>query len=81
VPLDIADSYPKTEETFSLRTKDGREALETQPPQGNLTDEHIKHIDEIDYAFRLEEDDDVRHEAFKGRSFKAQAQTVDDLDA
>lgn len=27
VPVDIADSYPKTEETFSLRTKDHREAL------------------------------------------------------
>lgn len=27
VPLDIRDTYPKTEETFSLRTKDPREAI------------------------------------------------------
>jgi len=27
VPVDIADSYPKTEETFSLRTRDYQQAL------------------------------------------------------
>ncbi|MBJ7579138.1 hypothetical protein JHC09_14745 [Devosia sp. MC532] len=27
VPLDIRDTYPKTEEVFSLRTKDSREAV------------------------------------------------------
>lgn len=27
IPVDIADSYPKTEETFSLKVKDYREAL------------------------------------------------------
>ena len=27
IPVDIKDSYPKTEETFSLKTKDYREAL------------------------------------------------------
>ena len=28
IPKDIADSYPKSEETFSLRTRDPREALQ-----------------------------------------------------
>lgn len=27
VPVDIKDTYPKAEDTFSLRTKDHREAL------------------------------------------------------
>jgi len=27
IPVDIADTYPKTEETFSLKTKDHREAV------------------------------------------------------
>ena len=27
IPVDIKDTYPKTEETFSLKTKDHREAL------------------------------------------------------
>jgi hypothetical protein len=27
IPVDIADTYPKTEETFSLKTRDYRDAL------------------------------------------------------
>lgn len=27
IPVDIADTYPKSEETFSLRTKDYQESL------------------------------------------------------
>lgn len=33
VPKDIADSYPKSEETFSLRTRDPREALQRIHPR------------------------------------------------
>lgn len=104
VPVDIADSYPKTEETFSLRTKEYREALklvrvaaarvdqlfeahrrrkalEAQPPLESLTDEQIRHIGEIYYAYRLEEDDEVRNEAFEGRSFEEWVEDTDFFDA
>ena len=103
IPVDIADSYPKTEETFSLRTKDHREALklvrveaarvdklfdehrrkltlQAQPPLADLTDEQIKRIGEVYYAHLLDEDDEVRNEAFEGRSFDEYAEDIEGLD-
>ncbi|HLO76357.1 MAG TPA: DUF6538 domain-containing protein [Magnetospirillum sp.] len=104
VPVDIKDTYPKAEETFSLRTKDHREALklvrieaarvdrlfddyrrrmalQAQPPLDNLTDEQIKRIGEAYYAALLDEDDEVRNEAFEGRSFEEYAEDIDTFDA
>jgi len=87
IPLDIKESYPKTEETFSLKTKDYQEALKrvretgvrvdrgfeahrrelaalSLPPVDELSDEQIQHIRDVYYAFRLEEDDDIRLDGF-----------------
>ena len=78
VPVDIRGTYPKTEETFSLRTTDHREAVRrvrvaaaevdrrfdkhrqrlaqrAQPVLKELSEEQIKRIGEIYYAFRLAE--------------------------
>jgi len=48
VPVDIADTYPKTEETFSLRTKDRNEALKRVRVEAarvdRLFDEHRKRV-------------------------------------
>lgn len=104
VPVDIKDTYPKAEETFSLRTKDHREALklvrieaarvdrlfddhrrrvalQAQPPLDSLTDEQIKRIGEAYYAALLDEDDEVRNEAFEGRSFEEYAEHIEFFDA
>lgn len=104
VPVDIKGSYPKTEETFSLRTTDHREALklvrieaarvdrlfdehrrglalQAQPPLEALTDEQIKRIGEVYYAHLLDEDDEVRNEAFEGRSFEEWAEDIETFDA
>ncbi|EPY01623.1 site-specific integrase [Magnetospirillum fulvum] len=103
VPVDIADTYPKTEETFSLRTKDHRDALklvrieaarvdrlfddhrrrmalQAQPPLDTLTDEQVKRIGEVYYAALLDEDDEVRNEAFEGRSFEEYVEDIDAFD-
>jgi hypothetical protein len=104
VPVDIKDTYPKAEETFSLRTRDYQEALklvrveavrvdrlfdehrrrlaqEAQPPLEALTDAQIKRIGEVYYAHLLDEDEEVRTEAFEGRSFEEYAEDVEALDA
>ncbi|CCQ72542.1 putative phage integrase [Magnetospira sp. QH-2] len=103
IPVDIKDTYPKSEETFSLKTKDHHEALKlvrieavrvdalfddhrrlterrSRPPLDDLTDEQIKHIGDVYYAHLLDEDEEVRLEAFEGRSFDEYAEDVDDLD-
>lgn len=87
IPIDIKDSYPKAEETFSLKTKDYQEAirlvriaaaevdrkfdqhrkkiaLEEKPSVKELSDEQIKRIGDIYYAFLLEEDDEIRGDGF-----------------
>ena len=88
VPVDIRGTYPKTEETFSLRTTDHREAVRrvrvaaaevdrrfdkhrqrlaqrAQPVLKELSEEQIKQIGEIYYAFRLREDEEVRIDGFR----------------
>ncbi len=100
IPVDIADTYPKSEETSSLKTSDYKEALklvrveaarvdglfaahrqrlalEQQPPLQELTDEQIKHIEEVYYWHLLDEDEDVRLEQFEGRSFEEYSEDGD----
>lgn len=104
IPVDIAGTYPKTEETFSLRTKDYQDALklvrieavrvdrlfdehrhcgafQTQPSVDELTEEQIKHVGEVYYAHLLDEDDEVRNEAFEGTSFDEYAEDIEDFDS
>lgn len=87
IPVDIADTYPKTEETFSLRTSDHREAVKRvrvaaaevdrrfdehrrrlaqakEPMVEELSDLTIKQIGRMYYAYRLEEDEEVRLRGF-----------------
>lgn len=87
IPIDIRESYPKSEETFSLRTKDYQEAirrvrveaarvdrlfaehrkklaLDSKPALAELSDEHLKQIEDLYYAFRLEEDEETRLAGF-----------------
>lgn len=104
IPVDIADTYPKTEETFSLRTKDYQDALkrvrveavrvdqlfdehrrrlafQAQPGVSELSEEQIRHVGEVYYAHLLDEDDEVRNEAFEGTSFDDYAEDIEDFDA
>lgn len=83
IPADIKDTYPKTEETFSLKTKDYQQALklvrraaaetdrkfdehrrqlafQSRPCVDELSDNQIKQLGEMYFAFRLEEDEEVR---------------------
>lgn len=53
-----------------------RMALQAQPPLDSLTDEQIKRIGEAYYAALLDEDDEVRNEAFEGRSFEESPGTL-----
>ena len=74
VPVDIADTYPKTEETFSLKAKDYQEAvrrvrvaateIDRKFEAHRRTQAQIKHIGKVYYAFRLEEDEEARLEGF-----------------
>lgn len=113
IPIDIVDSYPKTEETFSLKTKDHHEALklvrvaaikvdrlfdkhrdelrqQSQPFFNELSNEQIKRIGDIYYAFRLEEDEEIRLDGFYEEdgplpvfpvpSFEEYVENVDDED-
>lgn len=114
IPVDIKDSYPKSEETFSLKTKDYQKALklvrvasvevdkrfeehrrmlaqQAQPARQELSDEEIKRIGEVYYAFRLEEDDHTREVGFFDEdgelpefpipSFEEYADQIDGLDS
>lgn len=85
IPVDIKETYPKTEVTFSLKTKDYQQALKlvriaaadtdrkfdqhrrslTRPVVKELSDAQIKQLGDLYYAFRLEEDEDVRLDGFE----------------
>lgn len=87
VPADIRSTYPKTEETFSLGTKDPYEALllvrkaaarvderfaahrhgqarPSAPVIAELTRSQLARIEELYYSHLLDEDEQVRLEAF-----------------
>lgn len=104
IPADIKDTYHKAEETFSLRTKDFREAVrrlrieavrvdrlfevhrieiarQAEPALDELTDTQIKHISEVYYAHRLDEDEELRLSGFEDRSFEEHAEEIEDFDA
>ncbi len=88
IPIDIKDTYPKSEETFSLKTKDYQDAvrrvrvaaaevdrkfdahrrelaLHSQPSLKELSDQQIKYIGDLYYAFLLDEDEETRLEGFE----------------
>lgn len=97
IPKDIADTYPKSEETFSLKTTDHREAirlvriaavevdqrfeahrrLQKLPVQQELTPQQLKHIGDVYFTHRLEEDEEMRADGFVGYNF---AKSFDDAE-
>ncbi|MGH1376005.1 MAG: DUF6538 domain-containing protein [Alphaproteobacteria bacterium] len=87
VPTDIAKTYGKREELFSLKTKDYQEAIKrvrkevarienqfeqhreelkrtSSPRLKDITSEQLKHIHDVYYQYRLEEDEETRLEGF-----------------
>ena len=87
VPVDIKATYPKTEETFSLGTKDPQEALRlvrkaavevderfaahrrhlapiSEPPLAELTQDHLRRLEEAYFAHLLDEDEETHLEGF-----------------
>jgi integrase len=51
-----------------------------RPPLEALTEEQIKHIGLVYYAFLLDEDDETRASGFEGRDFDEDAETLDFLE-
>ncbi|MEH6833713.1 MULTISPECIES: DUF6538 domain-containing protein [Falsihalocynthiibacter] len=66
IPKDIANTYPKAEETFSLGATDHREAVRIGPIVSSLSPDQIQAIKGTYFHYRLEEDDESRITGFKG---------------
>lgn len=104
IPRDIRDTYPKTEETFSLDTKDYQEALRrlrkaaaevdgrferhrrelqqrSSPALDELTQEHVKLIEDAYYTHLLEEDEELRLDGMNEKEFDERVEVGDDIDS